>query len=26
MENAVKLAIPNKVDYEYGNTWGEIHG
>ena len=26
MENAVTLAIPNKVDYEYGNTWGEIHG
>jgi len=26
MENAVKLAVPNKVDYEYGNTWGEIHG
>jgi DNA polymerase I-like protein with 3'-5' exonuclease and polymerase domains len=26
MENAVRLAVPNKVDYEYGNTWGEIHG
>jgi DNA polymerase I-like protein with 3'-5' exonuclease and polymerase domains len=26
MENAVKLSVPNKVDYEYGNTWGEIHG
>jgi len=26
MENAVKLAVPNKVDYEHGNTWGEIHG
>ena len=26
MENAVKLAVPNKVDYEYGDTWGEIHG
>jgi DNA polymerase I-like protein with 3'-5' exonuclease and polymerase domains len=26
MENAVTLAVPNKVDYEYGNTWGEIHG
>ena len=26
MENAVKLEVPNKVDYEYGNTWGEIHG
>ena len=26
MENAVTLAVPNKVVYEYGNTWGEIHG
>src|SRR5210317_863418 len=26
MENAVTLKVPNKVDYEYGNTWGEIHG
>jgi len=26
MEKAVTLAVPNKVDYEYGNTWGEIHG
>ena len=26
MENAVTLAVPNKVDYEYGNTWGEING
>ena len=26
MENAVTLAVPNKVDYEHGNTWGEIHG
>jgi DNA polymerase I-like protein with 3'-5' exonuclease and polymerase domains len=25
MENAVTLAVPNKVDYEHGNTWGEIH-
>ena len=24
MENAVKLKIPNKVDYEHGNSWGEI--
>ena len=26
MENAVPLAIPNKVDYESGNTWGDIFG
>jgi len=26
MENAVKLTIPNKVDYESGKTWGEING
>jgi DNA polymerase I-like protein with 3'-5' exonuclease and polymerase domains len=26
MENAVTLAVPNKVDYESGNTWGEING
>ena len=26
MENAVKLKIPNKVDYEAGNNWGEING
>ena len=26
MENAVKLAVPNKVDYESGNTWGDIYG
>ena len=25
-ENAVTLAVPNKVDYESGNTWGEING
>jgi DNA polymerase I-like protein with 3'-5' exonuclease and polymerase domains len=25
MENAVTLAVPNKVDYESGNTWGDIH-
>ena len=24
MENAVKLKVPNKVDYESGNNWGEI--
>jgi DNA polymerase I-like protein with 3'-5' exonuclease and polymerase domains len=26
MENAVTLAIPNKVDYESGETWGDIYG
>ena len=26
MEEAVKLKIPNKVDYESGNNWGEING
>ena len=26
MENAVTLAIPNKVDYESGDTWGDIYG
>ena len=25
MQNAVKLKIPNKVDYESGDNWGEIH-
>jgi len=25
MEQAVKLEIPNKVDYEHGNNWGEIN-
>ena len=25
MENAVQLAIPNKVDYESGNSWGDIN-
>ena len=25
MENAVTLAIPNKVDYESGKTWGDIY-
>jgi len=24
MENAVTLAVPNKVDYESGKTWGDI--
>jgi DNA polymerase I-like protein with 3'-5' exonuclease and polymerase domains len=24
MESAVKLQIPNKVDYESGNNWGDI--
>ena len=26
MENAVKLEIPNKVDYESGKNWGDIYG
>jgi len=26
MENAVTLKVPNKVDYESGNTWGDING
>ena len=26
METAVKLKIPNKVDYESGDNWGEING
>ena len=26
MENAVSLAVPNKVDYESGKTWGDIYG
>jgi DNA polymerase I-like protein with 3'-5' exonuclease and polymerase domains len=26
MENAVTLAVPNKVDYESGDTWGDING
>jgi len=25
MENAVKLKVPNKVDYESGKTWGDIY-
>ena len=25
MENAVKLEIPNKVDYESGKNWGDIY-
>ncbi len=25
MESAVELEIPNKVDYESGKNWGEIH-
>ena len=26
MENAVSLAVPNKVDYESGKTWRDIYG
>ena len=26
MEQAVTLEVPNKVDYESGNNWGEING
>ena len=26
MENAVSLAVPNKVDYDSGDTWGDING
>jgi DNA polymerase I-like protein with 3'-5' exonuclease and polymerase domains len=26
MENAVTLAVPNKIDYESGNSWGDIYG
>jgi len=26
MENAVKLEVPNKVDYEHGINWGAING
>ncbi len=26
MEQAVTLEVPNKVDYEFGNNWGEING
>ena len=25
MENAVKLEVPNKVDYEFGKNWGTIN-
>jgi len=25
MENAVTLEVPNKVDYEQGDTWGDIY-
>jgi DNA polymerase I-like protein with 3'-5' exonuclease and polymerase domains len=26
MESSVKLKIPNKVDYESGDNWGQING
>ena len=25
MEAAVELTVPNKVDYEAGKNWGQIH-
>ena len=25
MENAVSLKVPNKVDYEVGDSWGDIY-
>ena len=25
MKNAVKLEVPNKIDYESGETWGNIY-
>ena len=25
MEKAVKLKVPNKVDYESGDNWGDIY-
>jgi DNA polymerase I-like protein with 3'-5' exonuclease and polymerase domains len=25
MENAVQLEVPNKVDYESGENWGDIY-
>ena len=25
MENAVRLEVPNKVDYEFGTNWGDIY-
>ena len=25
METAVELEVPNKVDYESGKNWGDIH-
>ena len=24
MESSIKLEIPNKVDYEFGDNWGAI--
>jgi len=26
MEDSVSLEVPNKVDYEFGENWGEING
>ena len=25
MEQAIDLQVPNKVDYEKGDSWGDIH-
>ena len=25
MEEAIELQVPNKVDYEKGENWGDIH-
>ena len=25
MEEAVELQVPNKIDYEKGENWGDIH-
>ena len=25
MEDAIELQVPNKVDYEAGDNWGDIH-
>jgi DNA polymerase I-like protein with 3'-5' exonuclease and polymerase domains len=25
MEEAIELQVPNKIDYEEGENWGDIH-